>query len=62
MQALEALRKGKHLAAHDGRSAGRSRQASIARTVAGCRAMFNWAMKADLVGANPFDRLSPSPL
>lgn len=61
MRAVELARAGGHLEKQDGRSAGRGRDALVARAVAGCRAMFNWGHKAGLVIANPFEGLPLAP-
>lgn len=62
MRAVELARAGKHLEKQDGRSAGRSREALVARAVAGCRAMFNWGRKAGIVTVNPFEGLPLAPM
>lgn len=65
-RALDAARKGDHLARNGEASnaaarAEPSRDASIAATGAGCRAMFKWVIKAELVTANRFHNLPLAP-
>lgn len=61
VRALEAARSGKHLERRDGRSLGQSREVTVRLAVSGCRAMFNWGRKADLVSSNPFEGLPLAP-
>lgn len=61
MSAIDAALAGTHRAVLTGRAAICSREAAAAKALAGCRAMFNWALKADLVTKNPFEGLPFTP-